>query len=129
MTREQRAAQIWSLLTFAASLRLTLTYKRLGELIGALPVSLGGWLEPIQSYCIIHKLPALTVLVVGESDGMPGSGFIAAQDVPREQALVFKRDWINVPVPKPEQLARALAERPSNGIPSAAQLPQDGSGR
>lgn len=123
MTREQRAAQIWSLLTFAASLRTTLTYKRLGELIGALPVSLGGWLEPIQSYCLVQGLPALTVLVVGDSDGMPGAGFIAAQDVPREQTRVFNHDWTR-PVPNPEQLARALAERPSNGIPSAALRPE-----
>jgi hypothetical protein len=122
MTREQRAAQIWSLLTFAASLRMTLPYKRLGELIGTMPVALGGWLEPIQSYCLVHGLPALTVLVVGESDGMPGSGYIAAQDVPAEQARVFRQDWSRI-VPKPEDLTRALAERPSNGIPSAAQNP------
>lgn len=120
MTREQRAAQIWSLLTFAASLRSTLTYKRLGELIGALPVSLGGWLEPIQSYCLVHELPPLTVLVVGDSDGMPGVGFIAAENVPAAQATVFRHDWIRTSVPKPEDLARALAERPSNGTRSAA---------
>jgi len=35
MKHEERAAQIWPLLTYAASLRATLTYKRLGELIGA----------------------------------------------------------------------------------------------
>lgn len=120
MTLEQRAAQIWPLLTFAASLRLTLTYKRVGELIGAPPVSLGGWLEPIQSYCLVHGLPALTVLVVSESDGMPGSGFIAAENVPAEQARVFRHDW-RTPVPKPEDLARALAERPSNGIRASAE--------
>lgn len=111
MTREQRAAQIWPLLTFAASLRLTFTYKRVGELIGALPVSIGGWLEPIQSYCLEHGLPALTVLVVGESDGMPGAGFSAAENVPAEQARVFGHDWTHTTVPKPEDLARAVAER------------------
>lgn len=123
MTREQRAAQIWPLLTFAASLRLTLTYKRVGELIGAPPVSLGGWLEPIQSYCLIRELPPLTVLVVGESDGMPGSGFIAAENVPAAQASVFRHDWTQTPVPKPEDLARAVAERPSNGIRRAPDTP------
>jgi hypothetical protein len=49
MMREERAVQIWPLLTLAASLRMTLTYKCVGELIGAGPMSLGGWLEPIQS--------------------------------------------------------------------------------
>ncbi|HEX6101249.1 MAG TPA: hypothetical protein VF432_33340 [Thermoanaerobaculia bacterium] len=126
MTREQRAAQIWPLLTLAASLRLTLTYKRVGELIGAPPVSIGGWLEPIQSYCLVHDLPALTVLVVGESDGMPGSGFTGAENVPAAQAAVFRHDWTRTPVPKPEELARALAERPSNGVHSAAERPGDG---
>ena len=120
MNLEHRAAQIWPLLTFAASLRLTLTYKRVGELIGAPPVALGGWLEPIQSYCLVQGLPPLTVLVVGESDGMPGTGFVGAVDVPAAQATVFRHDWVRTPVPKPADLARALAQRPSNGIRSAA---------
>lgn len=125
MTREERALQIWPLLTFAASLRMTLTYGRLGELIGAGPMSLGGWLEPIQSYCLVKGLPPLTVLVVRDSDGMPGSGFIAAEPsaVPEAQTRVFRHDWTAQP-PRPEELARALAERPSNGVRDAA--PTDG---
>jgi hypothetical protein len=125
MTREERAAQIWPLLTFASSLRLTFTYKRLAELIGAPPVALGGWLEPIQSYCLVEKLPALTVLVVSESDGVPGSGFVAAADVPGEQARVFARDWTRTRVPTAEQLARAVAERPSNGIRDEERRPEE----
>ncbi|HEX8616124.1 MAG TPA: hypothetical protein VF911_00950 [Thermoanaerobaculia bacterium] len=121
MNLVHRAAQIWPLLTLAASLRLTLTYKRVGELIGAPPVALGDWMEPIQSYCLVHRLPPLTVLVVGESDGMPGTGFVGAVDVPRAQAAVFRHDWVRTPVPKPEELALAVAQRPSNGIRSAAE--------
>lgn len=118
MTREERAIQIWPLLTFAASLRMTLTYRRLGELIGAGPMSLGGWLEPIQSYCLVKDLPPLTVLVVRDSDGMPGSGFVAAEAtaVPEAQTTVFRFDWTSMPPPKPNELARALVERPSNGV-------------
>ena len=118
MTREERAVQIWPLLTFAASLRMTLTYKRLGQLIGALPISLGGWLEPIQSYCLVHRLPPLTVLVVSDVDGMPGSGFIAVDpaSVPTAQTAVFKHDWTTVPPPKTDELAHALDARPSNGV-------------
>lgn len=119
MTIEQRAAQMWPLLTLAASLRLTLSYKRVSELIGGPARSLGRWLEPIQSYCLIEDLPPLSVLVVSESNGMPGSGFIAAADVPAAQAQVFRHDWRRVPVPTPEELARAQAERPSNGIRAA----------
>lgn len=118
MTREERAIQIWPLLTFAASLRMTLTYKRLGELIGAGPMSLGGWLEPIQSYCLVQGLPPLTVLVVRDSDGMPGPGFVAAEPaaVPAAQTTVFRYDWTSAPPPKTEELARALTVRPSNGV-------------
>lgn len=123
MTREERAVRIWPLLTFAASLRMTLTYKRLGQLIGAGPMSLGGWLERIQSYCLVHGLPPLTILVVSDSNGMPGSGFVAADpvSVPKAQTSVLRHDWTTTPPPKPEELARALAERPSNGIRQARE--------
>lgn len=121
MTREERALQIWPLLTFAASLRMTLTYKRLGELIGTGPMSLGDWLEPIQSYCLVKDLPPLTVLVVRDSNGLPGSGFVGAERsaVPEAQTRVFRHDWTAQP-PKPEELAQALAARPSNGVRDAA---------
>lgn len=125
MTREERAVQIWPLLTFAASLRMTLTYTRLGELIGAGRMALGDWLEPIQSYCLVKELPPLTVLVVSGSNGMPGSGFVAAEPaaVPEAQTRVFRYDWRSAPPPKPEELARALAERPSNGV--RTPVPED----
>jgi hypothetical protein len=119
MNLETRSAQIWSLLTYAASLRATLTYKRLGELIGAPPAALGAWLEPIQSYCLVHQpeeLPPLTALVVREGDGMPGGGFTGASNVPRAQADVFGFDWRRVRPPTPEELLAAVVARPSNGI-------------
>jgi hypothetical protein len=125
MTQEERALQIWPLLTFAASLRMMLTYGRLSELIGAGPMSLGGWLEPIQSYCLVKGLPPLTVLVVRDSDGMLGSGFRRCEPsaVPEAQTRVFRHDWTAQP-PKPEELARALADRPSNGVRDVAP-PED----
>src|SRR5687767_6037276 len=99
MKREERAAQIWPVLTFAASLRATLTYGRLGELIGAPPVALGDWLEPIQSYCLLNHLPPLTILVVSDTDGLPGGGFTAATNIPEGQARVFRHDWRRIHVP------------------------------
>jgi len=120
MKRDERAAQIWPVLTYAASLRATLTYGRLGELIGAPPVALGDWLEPIQSYCLLQDLPALTVLIVSESDGLPGEGFTGAADVPQAQADVFRHDWRREHVPTPPELAAAVAERPSNAVRRAA---------
>jgi hypothetical protein len=85
MTKSERAAQIWPILALCASQRQTLSYDQLGRLIGVPRQGLGQLLEPIQSYCIIHRRPPLTVLVVSDVDGVPGSGFIGAQDVPSAQ--------------------------------------------
>jgi hypothetical protein len=117
MTTDERAAQIWPLLTFAASMRVTVTYGRLAQVVGGMPPALGRWMEPIQSYCIINRLPPLTVLVVSEVDGMPGSGFVGASDVPEAQARVFRYDWFAMKhVPTAAELAEAVARCPSNGI-------------
>lgn len=119
MTRSERALQIWPVLTLCATHRQTMTYDRLGRLIGVPRVALGQLLEPIQSYCLAQNLPALTALVVSEVDGLPGTGFIAAADVPKEQARVFAHDWLRVDVagpyadavPTAEALEAAAADR------------------
>jgi hypothetical protein len=49
---------------------------------GIARVGLGQCLEPIQTYCLVHDLHPLTILVVDQKTGMPGVGFIAAQDIP-----------------------------------------------
>ena len=116
MRIQERAAQIWPVLVLAARNRQILTYDLLGRLIGVPRPALGQLLEPIQSYCLINGLPALTAIVVSESTGLPGTGFIAAADVPAEQAKIFQTDWLSHNPPKPEELAAAVAERPSNGI-------------
>jgi len=117
MTEEERAAQIWPLLTFAASMHLTLTYGKLAQLIGGMPPALGRWMEPIQSYCLINNLPPLTVLVVSERTGVPGTGFVAAADVPEAQARVFRYDWFALNhVPTAGELADAVRRKPSNGV-------------
>ena len=115
MKKEQRAAQIWPILTLCASQRQTLSYDLLGRPIGVSRPGLGQLLEPIQSFCILQRLPALTVLVVSENSGLPGEGFIAAPDVPAEQAAVFKWPWLNGTPPTEEQLADAMRRLPSNG--------------
>lgn len=115
MTREERAAQIWPILTLCASQRQTLTYGLLGKHIGAFQGGLGQLLEPIQSYCLLKRLPALSSLVVSDVTGLPGEGFIAASDVPGEQARVFKHDWRSVEVPDARALDAAARKRPSNG--------------
>ena len=72
-------------------------------------------MEPIQSHCILKQLPALSCLVVGEKTGLPGEGFIAAADVPAEQARVFAYAWLESPVPDAESLEEVTRRLPSNG--------------
>ncbi len=102
MTREERAAQIWPLLVFAATNRQLLTYDLVARMIGVPRPAVGGFLEPIQAYCLDNELPALTSLVVSDITGLPGTGFIADVDVPKAQAEVFKFDWLDLKAPMPE---------------------------
>ena len=122
MKAHERAAQIWPLLAFAARNRQTLTYDLLGRLISVPAAGLGQLLEPIQSYCLVKGLPPLSALVVRKDSGLPGTGFIAAADVPKELQRVFERDWLSVGCPPPDALETAVRERPSNGIPAAAPV-------
>ncbi len=122
MQVHERAAQIWPILTYAASHCQILTYEILGAHIGVPHFGLSQLLEPIQSYCLIHELPALTAIVVNQG-GLPGAGFIAAENVPAEQQRVFAHPWTDGDVPGPDALRAALRERPSCGIPGAATRP------
>ncbi len=115
MTRSERAAQLWSLLAFCASTRHVLSYEIVSRLIGVPRQGLGQLLEPIQSYCILRELPPLTSLVVSEVSGLPGEGFIAAEDVPRAQAQVFEFDWLSHDAPTVDDLEVAANELPSSG--------------
>jgi hypothetical protein len=115
MTKGQRAAQIWPILTLCATRRQTLTYDLLGRLIGVPRQGLGQLLEPIQSHCIISGLDPLTALVVSDVTGLPGEGFIAASDVPGAQARIFARDWLAMSAPDENTLEAAARTLPSNG--------------
>jgi len=115
MTRFERAAQIWTLLTLSASQRHVLTYDILARVTGMARQGFGPILEPIQSYCLINKLPALSSLVVGVKTGIPGEGFIAAENVPSEQAAVFTWQWFERKPPTASELAAATERLTSNG--------------
>lgn len=122
MTIYERAVQIWSVLALAARNRQILTYDITGRLIGVPRQALGRMLEPIQSYCLVNNLPPLSILVVSEQTGIPGTGFIAAQDIPKNQAMVFGFDWLSHATPSPDMLEQATKQRPSNGISTAPAL-------
>ena len=66
-------------------------------------------------FCLLNELPPLTILVVGETSGLPGTGFIAAEDIPKTQQEVFSFDWINHGAPSPEKFQDAVIKLPSNG--------------
>lgn len=122
MRVNERAAQIWPVMALAARNHQVLTYGIVGGLIGVPRQGTGQLLEPIQSYCILRDLPPLTALVVSTKSGLPGRGFIAAEDVPREQLRVFSHDWLEEHTPTPEELEAAVQELPSNGIPDARSV-------
>jgi hypothetical protein len=122
MRASERAAQIWAVLALAARNRQVLTYPLVSKLIGVPHAGLGQLLEPIQSYCLIHNLPPLTILVVSSESGLPGLGFIAAKDIPKNQQDVFNFDWLAHGAPSPEILANAVERRPSNAIPNAPDI-------
>jgi hypothetical protein len=117
MTRSERACQIWAVLAWAAHHRQTLTYGALSRLVGVPAAGLGQLLEPIQSYCLISGLPPLTILVVQQSSGLPGSGFTgaSASELARAQIAVFAHDWMALGNPGADTLETAVRERPSIG--------------
>ena len=120
MTVSERAAQIWSVLALAARNRQVLTYNIVASLTGLPRAGIGQCLEPIQSYCLVNGLKPLTILVVSEKSGLPGSGFVAAEEVPRAQQEVFNFDWLAHGGPSAAKFEDAVKERPSNGV---SQIP------
>lgn len=102
MIASERAAQIWPILVLCASRRETLTYDLLGRLIGVPAHGLAQLLEPIQSYCLLEGLAPLTAIVVNQTTGLPGDGFIAASNLPRAQADVYAQEWLRAGPPKAE---------------------------
>ncbi len=121
MNVNERAAQMWPLLVWAAHNRQTLTYRILAQCTGMHLPGLGKCLEPIQSYCLLEKLPPLTSIVVDE-EGRPGAGFIAAagHGLIGAQAQVFKTEWLKLRVPISDDFEIAVRRLPSNGVTAAA---------
>ena len=101
MTRFQRALQIWSLLVCAARDRRTYTYGQLASALG-----MGGagvmaqFLDPIMCYCAEQQLPPLTVLVVNQDTGRPGSGLTTLENVNVDRERVFAYNWFQMEPPE-----------------------------
>ena len=117
MTKYERASQIWAVLAWAAKNRQTLTYGHLSKLIGVPTAGLGQLLEPIQSYCLRKKMPPLTILVVQQDTGWPGTGFTGAtvDEYAEAYMKVYRYGWLEHGNPQPEGLEAASRNNPLNG--------------
>ena len=110
MKDHERATQIWAVLAMAARNRQILTYEILSQLIGVPTHGLANILDHVQRYCMQRGLPPLTSIVVNKTTGLPGDGFIAAQDIPKNQGTVFNYDWLTPGAPSPSDLETAVQE-------------------
>ncbi|CAM4197217.1 hypothetical protein [Deinococcus marmoris] len=121
MNINERAAQAWAVLAWAARHRQTITYQQLGQCTGMFSGGLGKVLDPIQEYCRARNLPPLTVLVVQKDTGLPGHGFSTGQavQVATDQSKVFAFDWLAHGNPQEKGLQMKLPPEPE-GIPDAA---------
>ena len=114
MNRAQRAQQLWSILVISAANRQILSYDLVAKATGVVRPSIGDFLRPIQQYCQEKDLPPLTSLIVSEKSGIPGEGFIAAEDVPSSQMQVFKFAWLELNAPREEELVDAYSRAPDS---------------
>jgi hypothetical protein len=115
MTQYERAAQIWSVLAWAATNRQELTYDIVGRLIGVPRQGLGRLLEPIQSYCLVRQLPPLTLLVVSEVNGQPNPGFTATQQIPKSGSECSDSNGSIIPPRRPRCSNRPSSNRRPTG--------------
>jgi len=116
MRLPERAAQLWPILALAGRNRQVLAYEIVSDLTGVPRQGLGQLLEPVQSFCIEQKLPLLTILVISEDTGLPGTGFVAAQAMPKTQMCVFGFNWLGHGTPSPEEFGEAVKKTPSNAV-------------
>lgn len=125
MDQYHRAAQLWSVLVFAARDQKILSYGTARHLTGLASAAIGPiGLGPILWYCIEEDLPWLTGLVVKESTGLPGKGFMdsakkkygPAVNISQLQARVFVHEWFKHPAPTPDDLRVAEEKHPPTEV-------------
>lgn len=105
-----RALQIWQILIGAAHSRRTLTYGILRDLLhyegaGVFDEQLGH----IMAWCRLNGLPPLTIIVVNQETGLPGSG-LPPRMLHEEREKVFKEDWYAIYPPSEAQLTEAFEQ-------------------
>ena len=93
MKNVERARLVWQALVACAAERKTLTYGLLADMLETHPRALIGPLEFVMQYCSGRGLPPLTVLVVNQETGIPGSGLTTVEDLAKDREKVFGVNW------------------------------------
>ena len=119
MKLEQRAQQVWPILTAAARNRQLLTYTQVADRIGMATQGMGQILARIMWYCDQNGLPPLTVLVVQKETGKPGPGLTTIGDTDKDREAVFERNWDAQLPPTASDFADAAAEGSSRSADSS----------
>ncbi len=104
-THPMRALQAWLILIGQAQInREPLTYGELGEKMNFPYFGLARVLGYIKRFCELNDLPPLTVLVVNQKTGIPGSG-LGEMDYDSERERVLALNWYSIMPPTLEELS------------------------
>jgi len=100
VNQHQRAAKAWEILIEVAKKRNFIRYKGLGDKIEIHHRAIRFVLGVIQEYCVINKLPPLTILI-GDENGMPGKGFTAwnRENINEGKKEVYDYNWSSIENP------------------------------
>jgi hypothetical protein len=112
-TQNHRAAQIWSVLVFAARHQEIITYATIEKLTGLPKFALSQALDRIADYCKRNKMPELWSLVVNEETGFPaakGMGGAKELDILCKQHRAFAFNWFSHDCPKVQNFQRIAAK-------------------
>ena len=95
VNQKERAARAWPILVDVALNNRLITYGELARQLDIHHRAVRYVLSEIQDYCLLEKLPPITILVVDQKDGRPGAGFIAwdVNDLEHGLALVYEFPW------------------------------------
>lgn len=106
-THITRAQQLWQILIAAASERKIITYGIVSNLIGIkVAIALREPLYYLKQWCEVNSLPPLTVIVVNQETGKPGSG-LALADLDQAREDVFNYPWYRLVPPTADELKAA----------------------
>lgn len=112
-TQNHRAAQIWSVLVFAARHQEIITYATIEKLTGLRKFALSQALDRIADYCAANKFPELWSIVVNEETGFPaakGMGKAKELEILYKQHRVFAFNWFSHGCPKLEDFQKMSAK-------------------